>query len=202
MFFEVEMRRMVVVEPSALGGSLHTQRSMLRRLLKDVADERGSEEHGLFVAVTTLHGVSEGKVRSGTGSVAFSVNFKCIVLRLLKNEVIEAVVTNVGETGFHAACGPIGIFVPRTEMQGFECKLGPSPEYNKWTDISGSVIDPNALVRLKVLVSKWMPEGRTFRAIGTLNGDMLGRVYEGDMHGDVVGQDHEEDDDDEDAMKR
>lgn len=88
-------------------------------------------------------------------------------------------------------------------MQGFEFKQGPSAEYSKWTDISASVIDPNALVRLKVLVSKWMPEGRTFRAIGTLNGDMLGRVYEGDMHGDVVGQDHEDEDDDhEDAMKR
>lgn len=103
MFYEVELRRLVVVEPHELGGSLHTERAMLRRLLNDVETDQGSEEHGYFVAVTTLEAVSEGKVRSATGSVLFSVNFKCIVFRLIKNEVVEAVVTDVMPTGFLAS---------------------------------------------------------------------------------------------------
>lgn len=102
MFFEVEMRRLVVVEPQELGGHLHSQRAMLRRLLQDIESVGASEEHGYFVAVTTLEEVSEGKVRSGTGSVVFSVNFKCIVFRLVKNEVVEAEVTEVMSTGIFA----------------------------------------------------------------------------------------------------
>lgn len=77
----------------------------------------------------------------------------------------------------HAACGPADIFVPKKEMEGFDFRLGPSPEYNTFTD-STSVIAPKALVRVRVLGTRWMPLERAFKAIGTLNGDMLGHVFE------------------------
>lgn len=63
-------------------------------------------------------------------------------------------------------------------MEGFEFRQGPSSEYNTWCDSSGSVIGVKVLVRLRVLGTRWMPLDRGFKAIGTLNGDMLGHVYE------------------------
>ena len=102
MFFEVEMRRMVVVEPRELGDAMHTKRAMIRRLLTDVDAERCNEEHGYFVAVTTLDDVSEGKVRTSTGAVVFWVSFKCIVFKPIRNEVIDAEVTDVMHGGFCA----------------------------------------------------------------------------------------------------
>lgn len=102
MFFEVELRRLVVVEPQELGDELHTRRAMIRRLLKDFDAERCSEEHGFHVTVTTLEDVSPGKIRSGTGSVIFWVTFKCIVFRPIRNEILEAEVTDVLERGFLA----------------------------------------------------------------------------------------------------
>jgi DNA-directed RNA polymerase subunit E'/Rpb7 len=102
MFYEVEMRRRVVVEPHELGGALQTQRAMFRRLLQDVEGDVGSEEHGFYVAVTTVERVSEGHIRAGTGAVAFSVDFKCIVFSLSVDEVVEAQVTQVLPQGFFA----------------------------------------------------------------------------------------------------
>ena len=102
MFFEVEMRRVVVVEPRELGDAMHTKRAMIRRLLSDIDAERCSEEHGYYVAVATLEDVSEGKVRPGTGAVVFWVSFKCIVFKPIRNEVVEAEVTEVLSVGFLA----------------------------------------------------------------------------------------------------
>lgn len=102
MFAEVDMRRLVVVEPHELGDVLHTQRAMIRRLLQDVDTLRCSEEHGYYVCVTTLENVSEGKIRHGTGSVIFWVDFKCIVFRPFVKEIVEAVVVKVNNHGFFA----------------------------------------------------------------------------------------------------
>lgn len=176
MFYEVELRRLVVVEPHELGGPLHTQRAMLRRLIKDVQHDVGSEEHGFYVTVTTVEGVSEGKVRSGTGAVVFSVDFKCIVFNLTKNEVVEAEVTVVMQGGFFAACGPHVVFVPKSEMTGFHFNQGPSPEFSTWRDSTGSVIGLKSALRLKVVARKWNPNERAFTAAGSLNGDLLGAL--------------------------
>lgn len=174
----MELRRLVVVEPQELGDELHTRRAMIRRLLKDFDAERCSEEHGFHVTVTTLEDVSPGKIRSGTGSVIFWVTFKCIVFRPIRNEILEAEVTDVLERGFLAACGASRIFVPRKEMDGFEFRPGASLEYNEWHDSSGSVIKPKSMARLKVVGTRWEPKERTIMAAGTLNGDLLGRVFE------------------------
>ncbi|KAG0557520.1 hypothetical protein KC19_11G137100 [Ceratodon purpureus] len=176
MFFEVEMRRLVVVEPRELGDALHTKRAMIRRLIQDVDAEQCSEQHGYYVTVTTLEDVSEGKVRGGTGSVVFWVDFKCIVLRLIRNEVMEAEVAEVMYNGFLAACGPAKIFVPRKQMDGFEFRAGPSLEFNQWSDSNGLLITPKCFVRLKIVAVRWEPKGRILQTVGSLNGDLLGPV--------------------------
>lgn len=178
MFFEVEMRRMVVVEPRELGDAVHTKRAMIRRLLTDVDAERCNEEHGYFVAVTTLDDVSEGKVRTSTGAVVFWVSFKCIVFKPIRNEVIDAEVTDVMHGGFWAACGPARIFIQRRQMDGFEFREGPSMEYNKWADTGGIPVAPKSLVRLRVVGVRWDPKERTIMTIGSLNGNHLGPVQE------------------------
>ena len=91
-----------MVEPKELGDTMHTKRAVIRRLLTDVDAEHCSEEHGYYVTVTTLEDVSEGRVRAGTGAVVFWVSFKCVVFKPIRNEVIEAQVTDVFNTGFLA----------------------------------------------------------------------------------------------------
>lgn len=176
MFFELDMRRLVVVEPQKLGDALHTQRAMIRRLLNDMDTERCSEEHGYYVTVTTLENVSEGRVRPSTGSVVFWVDFKCIVFRPIRNEVVEAEVTEVIYNGFLAACGPARIFVPRKQMDGFEFRAGPSLEFNKWREVTGNEIAVKSLVRLKIVGVRWEPKDRTIMTAGSLNGHHLGPV--------------------------
>ena len=102
MFQEIDMRRLVAVQPHELGDALHTQRAMLRRLLQDVDTLRCSEEDGYYVAITTVENVSEGRVRGGTGSVIFWVDFKCIVYKPVDQEIILATVSKVTDSGFFA----------------------------------------------------------------------------------------------------
>jgi len=177
MFAEVDMRRLVVVEPHELGDVLHTQRAMIRRLLQDVDTLRCSEEHGYYVAVTTLENVSEGKIRHGTGSVIFWVDFKCIVFRPFVKEIVEAVVVKVNNHGFFADCGPQErILVPKKNMTGFEYRQEEVETYNSWRDSTGSEIKMNEVVRLQIVATKWDAKDRTYLAVGSLNGDLLGHL--------------------------
>ncbi|KAH8934609.1 hypothetical protein BDL97_18G092900 [Sphagnum fallax] len=177
MFFEIAMRRQVVLVPHELGNHLHTRRAVFRRLLLDLDTLRCSEDHGYYVAVTTIENLSEGVIRSGSGSVVYWIDFKCIVYMPVVKEIVEAQVSKVTGMGFFADCGPLDeIMVASREMNGFEFRPAEVATFNRWKDLSGNEIGVNAVVRLQIIGFKYIPEERRFRAVGTLNGNFLGHL--------------------------
>jgi len=49
--------------------------------------------------VTDIGSIGKGKIREGTGSAVFHVQYTCLVFRPFKGEVLDAVVSSVNKVG-------------------------------------------------------------------------------------------------------
>ncbi len=94
--------------------------------------------YGFMLMVTDIGSMGKGKIREGTGSAVFHVQYTCLVFRPFKGEVLDAVVSSVNKVeqtasvtlcdislvgkchaealfalqmGFFADAGPLQIFV-------------------------------------------------------------------------------------------
>lgn len=52
-----------------------------------------------MLMVTDIGSIGKGKIREGTGSAVFHVQYTCLVFRPFKGEVLDAVVTSVNKVG-------------------------------------------------------------------------------------------------------
>lgn len=50
-----------------------------------------------MLMVTDIGKIGKGKIREGTGSAVFHVEYTCLVFRPFKGEVLDAVVTSVNK---------------------------------------------------------------------------------------------------------
>ena len=71
-----------------------------------------SGRYGFIVCITHIENVSEGIITDdGTARAKFAVEYDCVAYRPFKNEVLDAVVTQVNKFGFFAEAGPLQLFV-------------------------------------------------------------------------------------------
>ena len=56
-----------------------------------------SSVYGFMLMVTDIGSIGKGKIREGTGSAVFHVQYTCLVFRPFKGEVLDAVVTSVNK---------------------------------------------------------------------------------------------------------
>jgi len=72
VFLEVEMQFGVK--------GLLPYKVVILHLMEDFIIKKSSNEHGFFVAVTSLNKIGEGRIRDLTGDAPFFVTSKCIML--------------------------------------------------------------------------------------------------------------------------
>nr|AJA90775.1 DNA-directed RNA polymerase IV seventh largest subunit [Ginkgo biloba] len=183
MFFEVEMSRNVVISPDKLHTGLLLQRSIILQLLEDVSRVQATEEHGYLVAVTTLESRGEGKIREMTASVVFPVKFKCIVFKPFKNEILEGEVADVMKSGVRVTCGPMTeLFLPHQTMKDFDFIPGENPVF---IDKQSSKVEKGGKIRFRIIGVKWNEQRRVFQALGSLQGDFLGPIFDAEINRDL-----------------
>lgn len=56
-----------------------------------------SGTYGFMLMVTEIMGIGQGKIREGTGSATFHVEYTCLAFRPFKGEVLDAVVASVNK---------------------------------------------------------------------------------------------------------
>jgi DNA-directed RNA polymerase II subunit RPB7 len=113
MFFWQQLEKTVYLEPRYFDAQLN--QTLLQKLHKEV-EGTCTGRYGFVITVTGLESVSEGVVQDGTGMVGFKIVYKAVVFRPFKNEVLDAVVTQVNKHGFMAAAGPLQIFVSHHQI--------------------------------------------------------------------------------------
>lgn len=176
MFFEICMKRLVVLQPHKLHRGVLLKAAILTQLLEDIKLLKCSEDHGYYVTATTFESMGDGKVRPYTGAVVFPLEFKCIVFKPYKGEILHGQVTRLLKQGCFIFCGPLEeVFLHVQTMKGFKYQIGESMEFCSFrTDDGSAEIRVGSIVRFKILGLKWFEEQRQFKALATLDGDYLG----------------------------
>ncbi|KAK1324436.1 hypothetical protein QJS10_CPA01g01516 [Acorus calamus] len=175
MFLEVEISGNVFLPPSELdkqGLILH--RSIIFHLLEDIARKKATQDHGYFVAVTTLNQVNNGRIREDEGNVRFPVTYNCITFKPFKGEILEGNVKQIMKHGVFMSCGPVDtVFIAAQKMEDYQYVAGDSPMF---ISQRRPKIEIGSIIRFMVLGTKWVETERAFQVLGSLSGDFLGPV--------------------------
>jgi DNA-directed RNA polymerase II subunit RPB7 len=110
VFFTKNLERTIIVHPMFLG-------PLLRSRIKDqlIAEVEGKpvDSAGFIVTVLGIEdsALSKGLVDALTGFTKYKVQYKALMFRPFKNEVLDCEVKTVSDVGFFAEAGPLNILV-------------------------------------------------------------------------------------------
>ena len=170
MYFIVEDRRSISMKPSDLGPFF---KERLDHQLRTQLEGSTSKSHdGLIVHLLGVRSFSKPRIQDGTGNVIVEAEFRSIVFRPFKNEVIDCVVEELNKTGFYGYFGPMRLFVSRGSMADdmqYDERAGAPAFVNS----DGSQrITVNSEARVKIIGVR--RDGNNLYAVGSIDGDYLG----------------------------
>ncbi|GMI44745.1 hypothetical protein TrCOL_g13921 [Triparma columacea] len=182
MFYVKWIPHSVVLSPVHFGPKLY---STITRLVESSVEGTALSHYGYIIRVLE---VPEDRMRGGvieydSGEVTYEVEYKALVFRPFKNEVVDSVVVDVNQLGFFAHLGPLRIFVSQhlfpSDVNGIE---GGGFDGNSWVSEDGVVaIREGVGVRLAI-IGATVEEGN-ITAVGTINEDFLGLIDVGEGEG-------------------
>ena len=150
VFFRTTITRTVTVEPQHLDAKLkdHVQ-------LQNRREVSGKFLDGVGTVILTLRipdeAITRGQIESLTGRVQFVVTFDAICYKLLKNEVVDAVVTQVTHGNMILSVGPVVVVVDRHYMPA-DFEFVPSAEGDNYASRdTGAAIRVGSAVRVRVV---------------------------------------------------
>ncbi|KII65209.1 DNA-directed RNA polymerase II subunit RPB7 [Thelohanellus kitauei] len=165
------MSRDIVIHPKYLGPQLN--QFIQRRLLLEV-EGKCDGVYGFIIAVTTIDHIGLGKITVGQGFVSYPLNFKAVVFRPFKGEVLDAVVEKVNNVGIFAQAGPLMCFISRYNIPD-TIQFDPSggqPCYKSQNE--ESVIKEGDAIRLRLINIR--VELNEISAAATIREDYLGKL--------------------------
>lgn len=197
MFYKITLQRTVTVPPHELNGTLpHRLLSFLRTEVEGKPLPTGdsivtsasldyksaAKSSAMVIAVLRIVRAEalQGKVLDD-GNVAFRMTYDALVLKLHRGEVLDVMVTRVGQEGWWGNVFGVGkIFISHTQMS---VDTSGQPEWvyendgaeGSWVAHDGArSIKVNDVVRVRVLAET--PQSQGAMAVGTMAGMYLGPV--------------------------
>ncbi|KAH8885162.1 hypothetical protein GQ53DRAFT_751455 [Thozetella sp. PMI_491] len=167
MFFLHNLERRVTLHPSYFGRNMHDL--VTSKLLKDVEGTCAGNYY--IISIMDAFKVSEGRILPGSGLAEFIVEYRAVVWRPFKGEVVDAIVYSVNPHGFFAQAGPLKLFVS-THLMPDEIKYDANASPPQFTNNTDITIEPGTHVRVKIMGTR--TEIGEIWAIGSINGDFLG----------------------------
>jgi DNA-directed RNA polymerase subunit E'/Rpb7 len=150
VFFRTTITRTVIVEPHHLDAKLkdHVQ-------LQNRREVSGKFLDGVGTVILTLRipddAITRGQIESLTGRVHFVVTFDAICFKLLKNEVVDGVVTQVTHGSMILSVGPVVVVVDRHYMPA-DYEFMPSADGDNFASReTGAAIKVGSAVRVRVV---------------------------------------------------
>jgi len=171
MFFLKQLKHPIRLHPSYFGPS--TLNFIQEKLYSDVEGTCTGED-GYIISVLDISGTGLGTIEPGTGQAEFIVQYSAIVFRPFKNEVLDAVVNNVGKMGIFVSAGPLTIFVS-AHLAGefkFDANANPPCFSREGTNAILDKIQVGSRLRLKIVGTRI--DATEIFAIGSIMEDYLG----------------------------
>ncbi|GMI60241.1 hypothetical protein ScalyP_jg2511 [Parmales sp. scaly parma] len=179
MFYVKKLSIELPLEPKFFGANLSTALSkiIISKLEGTVQEDYGTLVKVIEVFVDDMS--ASGVIEHDTGRVHFNVSYQGLFMRCFKNEIVDFEVSNVNELGFFGMIGPMRMLVTTYQM---------TEEYTWNKDRESYITEDGEIeirqgvgVRCRVIGSR--VEGDNFSCMGTIVGDFLGLIDEGDSQG-------------------
>lgn len=170
MFFVLEQWHNVVLRPAQLGPRY---RACIETLLRQQVEGKCLHSLGYIICVIRIVHVEPGRVQEGTGMVVVAAKYQAIAFKPFKDEVLDAVVTDVNKLGLFAQCGPLKVFVSRASL--------PSSFVYQDDSAMGCMTDGecelrvDSDIRLRLLGVRY--DSMNLFAIATINDSYLGPIH-------------------------
>merc|ERR1711907_511810 len=167
MFYEVLLTKELELKPQRF--TLNIQEDLKEQLFSEVQG-KCTGRYGYQVAVKEIENIGKGRIQE-SGYAAFTVEYRAIVFRPVKNETLEAVVCVVNNVGFFCNAGPVRIFISQHQMPddyGYD-------ESNCWISRNTQIsIKKSDQVRIRIIGVATEPSKIT--AVGTIKDNYLGLI--------------------------
>ncbi|KAI8811195.1 RNA polymerase Rpb7 [Cladochytrium replicatum] len=152
----------------------------LRKRLYDEVEGTCSGRYGYVIAVVDILDIGRGVLQSTSGLAEFTIEYKAVVFKPFKNQVVDGVVTTVNKMGFFVEVGPLQVFVANLSVPPylkFDPNANPPAFVSELTDSADTAaqrIEKGTHVRLRIIGTR-VDQSEIF-AIGSIKEDYLGPV--------------------------
>lgn len=157
MFFLNELTQTVHLPPVEFTSEI--QKTMEHKLYK-LVEGTCTGERGFIIAVTNIT-LMDGGLLNEKGLAIFTIKYKALLLKPVKNEVLDAIVVDVNDLGIFCEVGPLSVFVSNYHIPSAYA--------------GGEKIQKEMFVRLRIIGTHISSE--KMYAIGTINEDFLGPLH-------------------------
>ncbi|PHJ20044.1 dna-directed rna polymerase ii [Cystoisospora suis] len=174
MYYVVEQWQSVALRPAQVG---RRYRQCVETLLRQQVEGKCIHDIGYVICVIRIIHMEAGRVQEGTGMVIVSCRYQGIAFKPSKDEVLDAVITDVNKLGLFAQCGPLKVFVSRAS-------LPPSFVYQDDSAV-GCMTDGecelrvDSDIRLRLLGVRY--DSMNLFAIATINESYLGPIHHSNL---------------------
>ena len=167
----MQLETYLLVKPEHCGPGYH---EYLLDQLRQKIEGTVQDKAGLIISVKEIEPTDKGKLHEGTGLIMVPMKYNALVLQLFKNEVVDAVVTELNKLGFFCEVGPARVFVSKSLLpEGWNYSEAETTGSASFVSGDGiSWIRRDVAVRVKLVATK--QDQNRIQAIGTTNGEFLG----------------------------
>uniref|UniRef100_A0A0N4ZFI5 DNA-directed RNA polymerase II subunit RPB7 n=1 Tax=Parastrongyloides trichosuri TaxID=131310 RepID=A0A0N4ZFI5_PARTI len=171
MFFHLTLEHEISLHPKYFGPNLMD--TVKQKLFNEV-EGTCTGKYGFVIAVTTIDSIGHGMIQPGRGFVTYFVKYKAIVFRPFKNQVMDAIVTQINKVGIFCEIGPLSVFISQ------HC-IPPDLKFDTLNDIPCFKNDDETIIiklddEIRVKLIGTRVDASDIFAIGTLMDDYLGLV--------------------------
>lgn len=169
MFFIHEMERVMQLHPSFFGPN--TVNYIKDTLIHDVEGQTISSYYVVCIMDVGASDISEGRVIPGSAMAEYTVHYKAVVWKPFKGEILDGLVEELNEAGFHVNIGPLKVFVSKSMIPS-DIRYDGNATPPQWTDNGDQVIETGTHIRIKIRGTR--TEMGKMYAIATIKEDYLG----------------------------
>merc|ERR1712070_164464 len=170
-FFHVLLKRNVEMSPKDFHKKMRN--NLVQQLIRSV-EGTFHGDYGFIVCVTEVENIGKGKIRDDVPEVSFPVEYRAIVFRPFKNEVLDGVVAQVDQMGCFVQIGPLSVFLSQHNIPSdYSLDTNHQPHWAfVHRDDDNTKITVDSEIRLKLVGVR--VELTEMNAIGTINENYLG----------------------------
>ncbi len=167
MFVDIIRTETICLHPRFLNGNVTFN---IQEQLKKEYNNTMSENFGFTLDISDVSVATKALITNANGYLEFPVRFNSKCIKIEKDEIITARVTDVMQTGFFAQYGPYSIYVGQAQIPNDLYFNNVTKTFT--TQDKSYSLEKNFDVKIKIIGIKYT--NSKFIVIGSIKGDYLG----------------------------